>query len=60
MPFDVRLDSVNVNLMSNEGFSNALYFACNLREGAGHVSAPVCSSWVFMFLGPQPKTEEHY
>ena len=48
VPFDIRLDPTNMNLLSNEGFANALFFACNLSPGSGHVSAPVCSTWVFM------------
>ena len=37
-----------MDLLTNEGFANAMYFACNLAPGSGHVSAPVCSTWVFM------------
>lgn len=50
MPFDVVLDKERMNLMTPMGFSNALYYACSLEPGSGHVSAPVCSSWIFLFL----------
>ena len=47
-PFDIRIGGSGMNLLTNEGFANALYCACNLKIGAGHMTAPVCSTWVFM------------
>lgn len=55
VPFDFAYDNINMNLLTNEGFSNALFHACNLEIGSGHVTAPVCSTWVFMFLDLQYK-----
>ena len=49
-PFDVELDSVNMDLTTSIGFSNALSYAANLEPGSGHTSAPVCSTFVFMIL----------
>ena len=49
MPFDRELSS-DMDLLSPSGFCNALFYACNLRPGTGHMSAPVCSTWVFMLL----------
>jgi len=51
VPFDFAYDNINMNLLTNEGFSNALFHACNLEIGSGHVTAPVCSTWVFMSRG---------
>lgn len=50
MPFDTVLDAQNMNLLSDVGFSNALYYASRVAVGGGHTTGPVCSSWVFMFL----------
>ena len=51
MPFDIVLDKVNMDLLTNEGFCNALFYACNLAPGAGHMTGPVCSTWIFLRLG---------
>lgn len=51
MPFDIVLDKVNMDLMTNEGFANALFYACNLAPGCGHMTGPVCSTWIFLLLG---------
>lgn len=48
MPFDLEVDASRMDLLSPAGFANALYYACSLVPGSGHLSAPVCSSWVFM------------
>lgn len=50
VPLDLSIDPKNMDLLTNEGFCNAMYFACSLAPGAGHVSAPVCSTWVFMWF----------
>lgn len=49
-PFDVRLDPERMDLLSPQGFANALHAVCRLKPGAGHLAAPVCSSFVFMSL----------
>ena len=50
MPFDVRLDPKTMDLSSNEGFCNALWAVARLRPGSGYLTAPVCSTFVFMPL----------
>lgn len=50
MPFDIALSS-DMDLATSSGFANACFCAANLLPGTGHVSAPVCSTWVFMLLG---------
>ncbi|CAK9046029.1 Putative rhamnose biosynthetic enzyme 1 [Durusdinium trenchii] len=40
-----------MDLTTDIGFSNCLYHACNLREGAACMAAPVCGSFVFMSRG---------
>ena len=49
MPFDVDLSS-EMDLLTPLGFTNALFYACNLKPGSGHMTAPVCSTFVFMPL----------
>ena len=49
MPFDVDLSS-EMDLLTPSGFTNALFYACNLKPGSGHMTAPVCSTFVFMPL----------
>ena len=50
-PFDVRLDPERMDLLSPAGFANALHCVCRLRPGGGKLTAPVCSTWVFMRFG---------
>ncbi|CAL1129927.1 unnamed protein product [Cladocopium goreaui] len=50
MPFDVELSS-EMDLLTPSGFANALFYACNLKPGSGHMTAPVCSTFVFMSRG---------
>ena len=39
-----------MDLLTPSGFANALFYACNLKPGSGHMTAPVCSTFVFMSL----------
>ena len=50
MPFGVELDPENMNLLTDKGFCNALYYVARLKAGAGKLAAPVCSTCVFMML----------
>ena len=50
-PFDVRMDPERMDLPTPAGFANALHCVCRLRPGGGKLTAPVCSTWVFMPLG---------
>ncbi|CAL1130604.1 unnamed protein product [Cladocopium goreaui] len=50
VPLDLELGQNN-NLLTNDGFCNALYHICNTKPGSGHMTAPVCSSWVFLSRG---------
>lgn len=52
VPFDVRYNDVTMDLLSDLGFSNALFQTLNLECGSGALSAPVCSTFIFMPLGP--------
>ena len=49
-PFDIRLDGKRMDLASTEGFANALWAVGNLKPGSGHLTAPVCSTFVFVSL----------
>ena len=49
--FDIIHDEVKQSMLTRPGFCNALFWALNLKPGAGKVTAPVCSTWVFM---PRP------
>ena len=51
MPYDLRLDGQRMDLATPEGFSNALWSVARLRPGSGHLTAPVCSTFVFVWLG---------
>ena len=50
MPFDLELDGRRMDLSSSEGFCNALWAVGNLKPGSGHLSAPVCSTFVIVSL----------
>ena len=47
VPMDVTLGN-EYDLLSDVGFSNALYQVANLVPGSGHTTAPVCSTFVWM------------
>ena len=43
-------DAQSMDLLSDQGFANAVYHTLNLKVGAGKMSAPVCSTFVLMSL----------
>lgn len=49
MPFDVDY-SAAMDLLTPEGFSNALYHMANTNPGSGSLTAPVCSTFVIVLL----------
>ena len=51
VPIDLEIGGASMDLTTDIGFSNCLYHACNLREGAACMAAPVCGSFVFMKRG---------
>ena len=38
------------DILTDKGFANMAFQILNLKPGSGHFTAPVCSTWVFMFL----------
>ena len=48
MPFDLELDGKLMDLATPQGFCNAMWAVCNLKPGSGHLSAPVCSTFVIV------------
>lgn len=50
-PYDIKLDPARMDLASTQGFANALWSVANLKPGSGHLTAPVCSTFVFMSRG---------
>ena len=50
IPFELNLDPSKQNILSDEGFVNALYNTMRVRIAGGFLHAPVCSTWVFMIL----------
>ena len=40
-----------MDLASTQGFANAIWAVANLRPGAGHLTAPVCSTFVIVYFG---------
>lgn len=57
VPFEIKLDANNMDILSSAGFANAMFQICNLKPGSGCLSAPVCSSWVFMSRGTTCRTK---
>lgn len=51
VPYDIELDSSSMNLLTPKGMANALFHVMNLKPGSGKLTAPVCSTFVFMPLG---------
>ena len=50
MPFDLRHDGERMDLSTSQGFANAMWSVARLRPGSGHLTAPVCSTFVFVCL----------
>ena len=51
VPFDLELDGTRMDLSTSEGFCNAMWSVARLRPGGGHLTAPVCSTFVIVYLG---------
>ena len=51
LPFDIELDGHRMDLSTEIGFANALWAIGRLRPGGGHLTAPVCSTFVIVFPG---------
>lgn len=47
----------SMDLSTSCGFANALFFLSKLAPGSGHLTAPVCSTFVFM-RAPQDDSQE--
>ncbi len=52
IPFDINLDPERMDMLSTVGFTNCLFAVCNSLPGSGFLTAPVCSSWVFLWGFP--------
>ena len=50
MAVDVVIGGCSMDLTSDAGFVGALYHTCRLAPGSGWLAAPVCSSFVYMYL----------
>ena len=48
IPLDLALDPNNMDFLTDKGFCNCLYHICNSKPGSGYLTAPVCSTFVFM------------
>ena len=51
-----------MDILSPEGFAHAVFQVLRLRDGSGLTMAPVCSSFVWVFLGSyiRPSTFDGY
>lgn len=47
---DITYDK-NMDFLTPRGFSMALYALLRVRVGGSLTLAPVCSTWVYMWLG---------
>ena len=59
MALDATYGGEEFDLLSPLGFANALFHMANLEAGAAALSAPVCSTFVFMLLGHLRVMFEH-
>lgn len=50
VPMDIEIGGGIHDVLTGVGFSNTLFQIMNLKVGSGAFSAPVCSTWVFLFL----------
>ena len=46
--FEIEDDAATQDMLSPQGFANAVYQTLRLRAGSGCHHAPVCSSWIWM------------
>lgn len=51
VPFELVDDPFTQDILTPEGFTNAIFNTLRLEEGSGLFQAPVCSTWVFMSRG---------
>ena len=51
VPFDITHDPENMDLLTDQGFANAIFHTCALLPGSGALSAPVCSTFVVVCPG---------
>ncbi|CAK9092925.1 Uncharacterized protein SCF082_LOCUS43721 [Durusdinium trenchii] len=56
---DASYGGPEFDLLTDVGFTNALFFAANLQPGASCVAAPVCSTFVFMSSGSTWRTRSN-
>ena len=56
MALDASYGGPEFDLLTDVGFTNALFFAANLQPGASCVAAPVCSTFLFMTFELFPKS----
>lgn len=49
--FDITYDDIFMDMNKPEGFAHAVYQIMRLVPGSSLTLAPVCSTWVFMWLG---------
>ncbi len=54
--FELKLDPIGQNMLSDLGFANAVNLCLNLKPGAGCLMAPVCSTWTFMNRGTSKRS----
>jgi len=48
--YDIEYDSVNMDMNSPKGFVLAMVQMLQLKPGSSTTLAPVCSTWVWMYL----------
>ncbi|CAK9039939.1 unnamed protein product [Durusdinium trenchii] len=56
-PLDIEIDPVGMDLTTDQGFANALFQVANLEPGSASMSAPVCSTFVFMSFGSRLRSK---
>ena len=50
-PFELTLDPFSQDILTSEGFANAVFQTLRLKPGSGCLHAPVCGTWVWMPVG---------
>ena len=51
LPFDIRYNSDTMDLLTDQGFANAVFHTLCIAPGGSATTAPVCSTFVLMQLG---------
>ncbi|CAK8999286.1 Putative rhamnose biosynthetic enzyme 1 [Durusdinium trenchii] len=51
VPFEINMDPSTMDILTDAGFANAVYYTLRTRVGGASLHAPVCSTWVFMSRG---------